>query len=347
MFGFLAAPQHFSGQAALVLVMREENVAANDRVFDALRALDQPRLIPWQVVAPFRRQRRDAVRVEHHQVRIHSRLKPALAAEVHEVRQFRREPPHSLFERQRMALADPFLQQVRRQTGIAMLRDVRASVRKPEQRVGEFQQLLDDLLVDVDHRERDAHIEVLVESEVEDRVRGILMHHPGDLFDTLIEVLFVLLFLDAHNVYAIPSIAEDRLDPVLEFFLEGAAEVRRTEQRRLLLGAAVEYPLPRIERRKNEGIPQSVVLLDRARRHLRINLEPAREQRLQPLDAVFMRLERSAGQVEQREKSNWPLTLLGEEGEQFEALLSGRAGGRAAARQNLDNALVEVAHHTA
>src|SRR5882672_4148573 len=60
-----------------------------------------------------------------------------------------------------------------------------------------------------------------------------------------------------------------------------------------------------------------------------------------------MCLERSAGQVEQREKSNRPLALLGEEGEQLETLLSRGAGGRAAARQNLDNALVEVAHHTA
>src|SRR5260370_24980816 len=220
-----------------------------------------------------------------------------------------------------MALADPFLQQVRRQSGIAMLRDVRARVRKPKQRVGKLQQLLDDLLVDVDHRERDSQVDVLVEYEVEDRVLGILVHHPGDLLDTLVEILFVLLSLDAHDVYAIPSIAEDRFDPVLEFFLEGAAEVRRAEQRCLLLGAAVEYALPRIERRKNEGIPQSVVLLDRARCHLRINLEPARKQRLQPLDPVFMPLERSAGQVEQREKSNRPLALLREEGEQLEAHL--------------------------
>src|SRR5216683_4721064 len=246
-----------------------------------------------------------------------------------------------------MALADPLLQQVGRQPGVAMLRDVRTGVRESEQRVGKLQQLLDDLLVDVDHRKRDAHLEVLVEPEVEDRVLGILVHLPGYLLDTLVEILFVFLFLDAHDVYAIPSIAEDRFDPVLEFFLEGAAEVRRTEQRRLLLGAAVEYALPRIERRENERVAQGVVLLNRSRRHLRINLEPAREQRLQPLDAVFMRLERSAGQVEQREKSDRPLALLREEGEQFEALLSGRAGGRAAARQNLDNALVEVAHHTA
>ena len=37
---FLAAAQHFPGQAALVFVMCEEHLAANDRVFDSLRPLD-------------------------------------------------------------------------------------------------------------------------------------------------------------------------------------------------------------------------------------------------------------------------------------------------------------------
>jgi hypothetical protein len=36
------ATQHFPGQAALVFVMCEEHLAANDRVFDSLRPLDQP-----------------------------------------------------------------------------------------------------------------------------------------------------------------------------------------------------------------------------------------------------------------------------------------------------------------
>jgi hypothetical protein len=96
------ATQHFPGQATLVFVMCEENLAANDRVFDSLRPLDQPRLLARQVVAPFRRNRRDPVRVEHHEVRIHSRREPPLAREAHEVGEFRSEPPHTLFQRQRM-----------------------------------------------------------------------------------------------------------------------------------------------------------------------------------------------------------------------------------------------------
>jgi hypothetical protein len=80
--------------------------------------------------------------------------------------------------------------------------------------------------------------------------------HPGYLVDAFVEVLLVLLFLDAHDVHAIPSIAEDRLDSMLEFFLEGAAEVRRAEQRRLLLGAAIENAFPRIERGENKRVAQ-------------------------------------------------------------------------------------------
>ena len=56
------ATNHFPRQATLIFVMCEENLAANDRVFDSLRPLDQPLLLARQVVAPFRLDRRDPIR---------------------------------------------------------------------------------------------------------------------------------------------------------------------------------------------------------------------------------------------------------------------------------------------
>ena len=158
---------HFAGQAALVFVVREQDLAADDRVLDSLRALDKPRLAARQIVDPFGLKRPYRGRIENHQVGIHPGCEPPLGAQFEKVGQLRGQPPHGFLQRQHAAPIHPFVQQVGGQAGVAVLRDVRARVAKPDQRIGQLEDAAYDVGIDVDHRERHAEFHPFVEREVE------------------------------------------------------------------------------------------------------------------------------------------------------------------------------------
>src|SRR5260370_7413650 len=90
---------HFAGQAALVFVVREQDLAADDRVLDSLGALDQPRLTARQIVDPLGLERLYRGRIENHEVGIHPGRESALVAPFEEAGQLRRPPPPPSLQR--------------------------------------------------------------------------------------------------------------------------------------------------------------------------------------------------------------------------------------------------------
>ena len=97
---------------------------------DAVRALEQARLLAWQVDDHLGSQRGDASRVEEHQVRGVPRTQPAAAADAVARRGHRGEKAHRFFEPQGAQLGDPAAVQIRRETVVAQGVNVGARIRE-------------------------------------------------------------------------------------------------------------------------------------------------------------------------------------------------------------------------
>jgi hypothetical protein len=81
----------------------------------------------------------------------------------------------------------------------------------------------------------------------------------------------------------------------------------------------LKHTLPGIERGEDKRITQHIVLLDRARCDLRIDLQPACKQRLEPFDQILVRLHWRARQIEDRAERHGPIALLGQKNQKIEA----------------------------
>ena len=128
--------KHLAWHSALIFIACEEHVAVDDRVIDPLGAFDQTRLPTRQIMAPLGTQRPNPPGVEDYKVRVIAWFQTSLARQAQEARRFGGQAPHAFFKTERTTFPDPFRQQIRRQAGIAMLRDMGTCIGKTDQRVG-------------------------------------------------------------------------------------------------------------------------------------------------------------------------------------------------------------------
>src|SRR6266478_5608224 len=303
--------QHLAGQAALMHAVSKDDLAADHAIEDALRTFDQARRTTWEIIGPFERTGPDARRVEHDEVGVHPDADAPLIFESKEVRRLRSHALHRGLERHHAALVDPFTQHEGRGTRFAMLAHMGARVGEPDHHFGIGDQFGDRVLVGVDQFDRDAEVEVLRNSEIEERVDLVLTLDFGNLLDALVEQGFVLRLFHTRDRYRIPLTIEEcaaaRLDVVAKLCAEGG----RTVKCDLFLARTIERRFPRRHLAAQRRRAQIVIHLDWARRDLGWDAQALPHVWTNAIEDLLVRLTEPR-HVEQGQPRDRPLALARE-----------------------------------
>ena len=143
-------------------------------------------------------------------------------------------------------------------------------------------QLFDFVRVGINNRQSDAHFEILRNGQIKNRINRILSPTwplRSNLSNTFIQVLFVLILLDPHDMHPIPLVGKDR-PADLQILAESLAELRVSVQRNLLGDWPIKGFFPRRQAGKDKRDFQRVILLNRPGSDLRRNPQALCQERL-------------------------------------------------------------------
>src|SRR6266851_673018 len=227
-----------------MFVVVEDDLTADDSAGETLRAFDDADLDARERMRPILRAEPDRFGIEQNHVGVEAGNDPSLVREAEKRGRLRSQPLNGALERKDVPLFHPFMQQIRRNSGVAQLVDMRTRVRKPNHYVRQLNRLGQQIKVGVASGEEEPGLEIFIDSEVEYRVHWILVNHCGHLGDGLIEEALILRLLGTGDIDGFPSPAENRSPARREVLAESLTEVRVSVERDLLLGAAIERRPP-------------------------------------------------------------------------------------------------------
>src|SRR5216683_789119 len=236
--------KHPAGQHSLMFVVVENHLTADDSAGETLGALDDADLAAREIIRPLLRAQPDRFGIEQNHVGVEAGNDPSLVREAEKRGRLRSQSLNGALERKHVPLFHPFMQQIRRDSGVAQLVDMRTRVRQPDHYVRQLNRLGQQIEVGVASGEEEPGLEVLLYSEVEDRVHRILVNHRGHLGDGFIKEALILPLLGTCDLDGFPSAAENRSAPRRKVLAESLTEVRVSVERDLLLGAAIERRPP-------------------------------------------------------------------------------------------------------
>src|SRR6266851_3105909 len=185
--------------------------------------------------------RANRVVIENDDIRSHSRQETPALLDAEEIRRLRGQALDRALEAHHLPVAHPRAEQIGAIARVAQHIDMRPAVGKPTHhaRIGDY--LRDALLVRVEQRHRVLDLQVVLESEVEERIDAVLAALLGNRRDGLALETF-------------PVAAED--DRPFEFLAERVAETRVAVDFRLRFLGLIEDRVPARQIREDEGVAQ-------------------------------------------------------------------------------------------
>ena len=169
-------------------------------------------LFSRKIVDPFGRLRTDCLRVKKDEVGIKARGNTALLGLVEKRCRLQGQSPHAFLKRHGLVLSHPLPKQIGRHPGIAMLVYVRAGIGQPDEAVGVGNQLTHFIGVSIDDRERNAHLQIFVNGQIQDRINGVALRFRGNICDALVEMPGVIFFRHLDYVDLIPLVGKNGAD---------------------------------------------------------------------------------------------------------------------------------------
>src|ERR1700737_2683724 len=124
-----------------MFVVVENDLSADDGARETLGALDDAGLAAGEIIRPLLRAQSDRVGIEQNHVGVETSGDAPLVREAEERGRLRSQPLNGALERKDVPLIHPFMQQIRRDSGVAQLVDMRSRVRQPDHYVRQLNRL--------------------------------------------------------------------------------------------------------------------------------------------------------------------------------------------------------------
>ena len=164
-----------------MLAVTQQHLAVHDRRRDAARALHESAGASGEVVHHLRHFGRDRVRIEDHQISRHALADEPTVVEAPQRGGHERQHPDRLLEREGLLCPHPVIEQVGLERRVHELRDVGPGVGERRDRARVAHDLERDVLVLVGHGLEEEEVQVLLERQLDHRLRRMLAALARDL----------------------------------------------------------------------------------------------------------------------------------------------------------------------